>query len=78
MYRLLFAMGSFACSLEVADMYPAFLSACLPWPCWDYARASVSLVTRSIMTIRALRLWVAYLFRSMHLGFANSFAALVA
>ncbi len=27
MYRLPFAMRSFACSLEVADMYPACLSA---------------------------------------------------
>ncbi|MFT6075606.1 MAG: hypothetical protein ACJAZ1_002536, partial [Yoonia sp.] len=30
---------------EVADMYPAFVSACrLPWPCWEYARAAVSLL----------------------------------
>ena len=31
---------------EVADMYSAFESACLlPLPCWEYARAAVSLVT---------------------------------
>ncbi len=37
---------SIARLLEVADMYPAFGSACcLPWPCWEYARAAVSLVT---------------------------------
>ncbi len=51
--------SSIARLLEVADMYPAFGSACrLPWPCWEYARAAVSLLTRSMMTIWALRLWV--------------------
>ncbi len=53
---------SIARSQEVADMYPAFGSACdLPWPCWEYARAAVSLLTRSFMTIWALRLWVRFI-----------------
>ena len=40
-------------------MYPAFQSALfLPWPRWECARAAVSLLTRSSMTIWALRLWV--------------------
>ena len=42
---------------EVAHMYSACLSTRGSWPCWGYARAVISLADRSIMTLRAVRLW---------------------
>ena len=38
-------------------MYSACLSTRGSWPCWGYARAVISLADRSIMTLRAVRLW---------------------
>ena len=60
MYRLLFASVQLHVLRKSLICIRPMIGFCLPWPCREYARAVVSLLTRPMMAIWALRLWVRF------------------
>ena len=72
MYRLLFAiplMHLFWKSLICIRPFSRLAS--LPWPCWEYARAFVSLPVKTNCSQLGSQTLGAALFRSMHVRFTN-------
>jgi len=78
MYRLRFARSQLHVLRKSLICIRPFNRLCyLPWPCWKYARASVSLLPRPFMTKWALRLWVRFYSVPCIRGLQTSFATVI-